>query len=95
MRRWVRCALGRRALFELHRAHRAFDDHILGPVKVDRTARILDLGSGAGDLTANSPTLRLTAPCSASMPRTPSSRRQGHDSSTPKTSSSLDFVHKS
>ena len=32
--------------------HRAFDDHILGPVTIEATNSLLDLGSGAGDLTA-------------------------------------------
>jgi trans-aconitate methyltransferase len=32
--------------------HRAFDNHVLGPVNIDATEAVLDLGSGAGDLTA-------------------------------------------
>lgn len=31
--------------------HRAFDDHILGPLTIEDRFRVLDLGSGAGDLT--------------------------------------------
>lgn len=32
--------------------HRAYDDHILGPLEINESFRVLDLGSGAGDLTA-------------------------------------------
>jgi trans-aconitate methyltransferase len=32
--------------------HRAYDDHILGPLTIEERFAVLDLGSGAGDLTA-------------------------------------------
>jgi trans-aconitate 2-methyltransferase len=41
------------ALYAQHTAHhRAYDDHVLEPVLISPTFDILDVGSGAGDLTA-------------------------------------------